>query len=89
MRPRVLANLTDNKSGPLAKVPLVELSGQNRVLVENHNGILAYSLEEIRVKVAYGTLVVKGKKLRMLQLNSEQLVIAGVIDALFPVGGNE
>lgn len=87
MKPRFVARLTDKKTILLSKVPLVELSGRNRVLIENHLGVLAYSLEEIHVKVAYGILVIKGQKLQLLQLNGEQLVISGIIEALHPIGG--
>lgn len=86
MKPRILARL-QSYSYALSKISLVELSGNNRVLVENHSGVLAYSLEEIQVKVSYGKLIIKGKKLQMLQMNSEQLVVNGTIDALYPVGG--
>ena len=63
----------------LSKVPLIEMAGQNRVLIENHLGVLAYSLEEIQIKAAYGVIVVRGEQLRLLQLSAEQLVITGLI----------
>lgn len=66
----------------LAKVPLVEISGQNRVLIENHQGVLAYSLDEIQIKVCYGCIAVTGRNLHLIQMSKEQLVICGVIDAL-------
>lgn len=90
MKPWNLAHMekmAEKKTGLLSKVPLVELAGRNRVLIENHMGVLAYSLEEIQVKVAYGKLVVTGQNLQLLQLNAEQLVISGNIDALHPIGG--
>ena len=34
------------------KIPLIEIAGEKRVLIENHLGILAYSLEEIQVKMS-------------------------------------
>jgi len=70
------------KTNILSKVPLVELAGQNRVLIENHLGVLAYSLEEIQVKVCYGSVRVIGSELRLMEMNKEQLVISGRIDAL-------
>lgn len=70
------------KTNILSKVPLVELAGQNRVLIENHLGVLAYSLEEIQIKVCYGSVCIIGSDLRLLEMNREQLVICGKIDAL-------
>jgi len=88
MKTKILARLSDVKSMPRSKVPLVELTGRNRVLIENHNGVLEYSLEEILIKVSYGTLSVKGQKLQLLQLNADQLVISGLIEMLCPIGGS-
>lgn len=76
----LLANLTASKG--ISRVPIVELAGYNRVLIENHLGVLAYSLEEIQVKVTYGKLCVFGSGLKLLQLTREQLVINGQIDAV-------
>lgn len=79
-RPNMLARMEKMKIA--TKQPLVELTGHNRVLIENHLGVLAYSLQEIQVKVSYGTLCVAGCDLQILQLSREQLVISGKIDTI-------
>lgn len=71
-----------NKINGLSKIPLVELAGAKRVLIENHQGILSYSLEEIQIKVAYGKLLVIGEKLMIMQMSREQIVITGQICSL-------
>ena len=73
--------------GSLTKIPLVELAGQNRVLIENHGGVLAYGLEEITIKVAYGSLKITGNQLRLMELCREQLVITGQIASVHLIGG--
>lgn len=70
------------KSDILSNLPIVELAGQSRVLIENHQGVLGYSLEEIRVKVSYGCICVTGRNLRLMQMSKEQLVICGRVDGL-------
>ena len=62
-----------------AKVPLVELAGCERVLIENHTGVLAYSPEEIIVRVSYGCLQVNGENMMLAEMRREQLVITGKI----------
>ena len=79
-KPSIFANLITNQN--ISKIPIVELAGQNRVLIENHFGVLAYSPEEIQVKVTYGRISVLGMGLKLLQLSNEQLVINGQIDAV-------
>ncbi len=69
------------------KLPLVEVAGKNRVLIENHLGVLAYSPEKIQIKVTYGKLSVIGSQLKLLEINREQLVIHGNIDSLELYGG--
>ena len=62
-----------------SKAPLLELTGENRLLIENHHGVLAYSLEEIQIKVSYGKISVIGKNLKIMQMSREQLAIVGRI----------
>ena len=75
------------KTKSVMKIPLVEIAGQNRVLIENHLGVVAYSLEEIEVKVCYGKLAVVGQCLKFMQINKEQLVITGQIEGVHLFGG--
>lgn len=63
-------------------VPLVEIAGNSRVLIENHMGILEYGYENIIVKLNYGTLCVCGANLTMAQMTKHQLVILGSIHSL-------
>ena len=63
----------------LSKLPLAELAGCGRVLIENHSGVLAYSPEMITVKVNYGCLEICGENMMLAEMRREQLVISGVI----------
>ena len=63
----------------LSRIPLVELAGCGRVLIENHSGVLAYSPEMITVKVNYGSLEICGENMMLAEMRREQLVITGVI----------
>ena len=65
-----------------SKLPLVEILGENRILIENHLGVAAYSLEEIDVKVYYGTLSICGQGLCFAQINHNQMVINGKIETV-------
>lgn len=64
----------------ITKIPLVELAGDQRILIENHLGVLSYCPEEIQIKVVYGTLLITGESLYFLELSREQMVINGLID---------
>ena len=66
----------------LIKQPIAEIAGKNRVLVENHQGVLAYSPEEIGIKVSYGKIVITGNDLKLMQISCDQLVVKGHIESL-------
>lgn len=61
-------------------LPLVEICGQRRVLIENHRGVGHYCTEQIRVRVAYGEVAVRGQGLELARMTRQQLVIRGCIE---------
>ena len=80
IRPNIFMRI--NRGEIARQLPLLELAGDNRVLVENHSGVLEYSTNKIQIKVTYGKLTVIGNKLKILQMSKEQLVINGRIDEI-------
>ena len=83
-KPHILSQLSGRDI--LSKGPIVEIAGQNRVLIENHQGILGYATEEIQIKVTYGKVCIFGNNLMLQQISKEQLVITGNIEALKIIG---
>lgn len=76
------SNMSDLPLEPLPRVPLVELAGENRILIENHKGLAAYGCNEIQVKVSYGILSICGNKLCISNMTQFRLVVAGCIDSI-------
>ena len=66
-------------AGGLRPKTLVELYGNERVLIEEHRGILSYGDEEIRVGTSFGVAVIQGLELRLCCMSRSQLVIRGRI----------
>lgn len=62
--------------------PIVEMAGDRRVLIENHQGVLACGRETIAVKVSYGEVWIIGKDLEILVMGAEQLVVGGRAEQL-------
>lgn len=67
---------------PLPGLPIVELAGNRRVLIENHRGVREYSRERIGVKVKTGLVVVCGQGLELSRMTRQQLVIQGTIEGV-------
>lgn len=70
----------------LAMLPIVELVGQGRLLIENHQGVLSYAPKEIKVKVSYGCVIVTGGDLQLMEMSRVKLAICGRIDGLQILG---
>ena len=71
--------MRDWKIEGLRPKTLIELYGNERVLIEEHRGILAYGDEEIRVGTSFGCVVIEGLELRLCCMSRSQLVIRGRI----------
>lgn len=61
---------------------LAEVYGMDRLLVEQHRGIIGYSTVCIRIAATYGTLSVEGEDLRLCCMSRSQLVIRGKLRAV-------
>ena len=58
---------------------LVEIVGDQRVLVENHRGVAEYGQEKICVKVKMGTVEIQGSCLQLQCISREYLAVTGRI----------
>lgn len=63
-------------------LPIIEIAGDRRVLIENHHGVAAYGREKILVLVKFGSVCICGCNLEMLHMTKDQLVIYGRIDSV-------
>lgn len=79
---RQLADQADLHEEHLPGVPLVELAGDRRVLIEGHCGVTEYSGHRIRARVRYGEIAVCGCGLELTVMTRQQLVISGRIDCV-------
>lgn len=75
----IRSDLAEKVSGV---VPVVELAGNSRVLIEHHKGILEYSRDRIVIKMQYGNLSVQGRCLEITEINAVKIVILGKVDCL-------
>ena len=67
---------------PVPGLPLVELAGDGRVLIEHHRGVTEYGRSQISVRVKFGFVTVLGRDLELAKMTREQLIITGCIDAI-------
>lgn len=72
-------HLIQEPAGYVSPRTLVEVWGQQRVLVEYHRGILGYGSEEILVGATFGAIRIRGAGLRLCCMSREQLFVSGEI----------
>lgn len=80
-----IGRLLRNTPGDGGKT-LLELVGQQRLVVERHRGIAGYTGEEVLIKASYGLVCVAGTELRLCCMSREQLCIRGNITQIKLIG---
>ena len=58
-------------------LPRVSLCGDKEIFIENHKGILEYSSDVLSIKMNDGILSIYGTNIRILEMQSDRLVING------------
>ena len=66
----------------LPGLPLVEIAGHQRVLIEHHCGVTEYGPNAVCVKVKYGHICVLGCGLELSCMSRHSLIISGCIDGV-------
>ncbi|MEG0766662.1 MAG: sporulation protein YqfC [Clostridia bacterium] len=60
-------------------LPRISMRGNTQLYLENHQGIVAYQRETVRVRTAWGMMAVEGKELQLGALGTQDLLIVGHI----------
>ena len=63
-------------------LPVLELAGDRRVLIEHHKSVVHYTTQQVLIRVDFGQLCIKGCGMKLEKLGKEQLVISGKIDCI-------
>jgi sporulation protein YqfC len=74
---RLMAEAADTPQELLPGMPLIEITGAGRVLIENHGGVTEYETDRIRVRLRFGAVVIRGNRLKITRMSKCQLVISG------------
>lgn len=61
-------------------LPRITLIGRLHIYIENHNGVVAFSGEELRLHLNQGQLLVKGNGFVLKAILPEEILLEGTID---------
>ncbi len=77
-----IAAAADLQAEPLPGLPLVEIAGDRRVLIEQHCGVTEYGRCRICARVKFGAVVISGSGLELTRMTPQQLIVTGRIDGV-------
>ena len=60
-------------------LPVITLTGQEDMIIENYGGVVEYSTEKITLSTACGVLKIDGSGLDIRYMNSQCVTVTGVI----------
>lgn len=60
-------------------LPRITIIGQFHIYIENHGGVLAFSNEELRLRLQRGQLVIKGRNFVLKTILPEEILLEGKI----------
>ena len=63
----------------VSALPVITITGQEDMIIENYGGVVEYSTEKITLSTACGVLKIDGSGLDIRYMNSQCVTVTGVI----------
>ena len=76
------ARMLDLPADVTMEMPRITMIGQIHMYIENHRGVLVFNDKELRLLLTKGQLLVKGEKLVIRAILSEEVLIEGKVDGV-------
>ncbi|WP_134700148.1 sporulation protein YqfC [Ammoniphilus sp. YIM 78166] len=76
------AKMLDLPADVTMEMPRITMIGQIHMYIENHRGVLLFNDKELRLLLTKGQLLVKGEKLVIRAILSEEVLIEGKVDGV-------
>lgn len=77
-----IADIFELPKDVILDLPRLIMTGNERLLIENHRGILVYSEENVRIKAAKGEIRITGRDLTLLEITKEEIWLEGRIEEI-------
>lgn len=60
-------------------LPRITVIGNNQLLIENHRGVIVFSEELLKLRLAKGSMEIRGKQLVIRAIYSEEVYVDGQV----------
>ena len=77
-----MQNNSESKQIPpeiLYGIPIVSITGNKEIIIENYQGIIEYTNYVVRVRTRIGELKITGQNLNIIYFTSDDMLITGEI----------
>lgn len=75
-----LINFFELPSDVLLDLPRLVMSGNEKLVIENHRGLLEYTNEIVRVDTTHGEICITGEDLNLVSIEQEEIWLEGRIN---------
>lgn len=75
-------DLLEMPADVMLDLPKLTMIGRQKLLLENHRGIIEYGLTKVRVKTTAGLLTILGEELVLKNLKPDEMLVEGKISSL-------
>jgi sporulation protein YqfC len=79
---QAMAEFLDIPKDLVLDLPKVTIVGRNELYIENHRGIIEYSLDRLRINLSRGFLEIEGSGLEIRALMADEMKISGEVRAI-------
>lgn len=77
-----LSRALDVPGDTISDLPILHVTGACEAMIENHKGIQKFNSEELILYSSIGSIRITGKKLKILNINSHELILTGIIESV-------
>jgi sporulation protein YqfC len=63
-------------------LPRITMIGQLHIYIENHQGVLRFTDQELRLRLKQGQLLIKGKDFVLKTILPEEILLEGTIESV-------
>ncbi len=60
-------------------LPLISMTGNEELTIENYKGVIEYSEERVRINTAKGVIKIEGKNLLLNEITDDDIGVTGTI----------
>jgi len=79
---RAMADFLEIPKDLILDLPKITIIGRSELYLENHRGIIEYSLTRMRINLVRGFVQIEGDNLEIRALMPEEMSISGIIQAV-------